>query len=93
MPLQVLPGQRLTIVVENQGRICFGAELADRKGILGNVTLGGKVLTGWQMTGLPLEDGHAMFRYFNKILETSRRDLNFKKHIRYNHCLTSCFQG
>ena len=32
LPLQVSPGQRLTIVVENQGRICYGPELADRKG-------------------------------------------------------------
>ena len=30
MPLQVSPGQTLTIVVENQGRVCYGPELADR---------------------------------------------------------------
>ena len=42
LPLQVLQNQTLSIVVENQGRICFGADLADRKGILGNVTLGNK---------------------------------------------------
>ena len=40
--VQASPRQKLHIVVENQGRICFGSQLADRKGILGNVTLGKK---------------------------------------------------
>ena len=30
LPLQISPGQTLSIVVENQGRICYGPELADR---------------------------------------------------------------
>ena len=82
LPLQVQPGQRLTIVVENQGRICFGKELADRKGILGNVTLGGKVLTGWRMTGLPLDDGPAVSRYSSKILQTIKTQPELKKLLR-----------
>ena len=82
LPLQVQAGQSLTIVVENQGRICFGAELADRKGILGNVSLGGKALTGWTMTGLPLDDGPAVSRYSSKILQTGKTELNLKKHLR-----------
>ena len=82
LPLQVQPGQSLTIVVENQGRICYGAELADRKGILGNVSLGGKVLTGWKMTGLPLDDGPAVCRYSSKLLETVKTELKLKTHLR-----------
>ena len=82
LPLQVLPGQKLSIVVENQGRICYGPELADRKGILGNLTLGGKVLTGWKMTGLPLDDGPAVSRWCSKILEAIKTDLSLKKHLR-----------
>ena len=82
LPLQVQPGQSLTIVVENQGRICFGADLADRKGILGNVSLGGKVLTGWKMTGLPLDDGPAVSRYSSKMLETVNTELKLKTHLR-----------
>lgn len=69
-------------MVENQGRICFGPELADRKGILGNVTLGGQVLTGWTMTGLPLDDGPALSRYATKMLETTKTELKLKKHLR-----------
>ena len=69
-------------MVENQGRICYGAELADRKGILGNVSLGGKVLTGWKMTGLPLDDGPAVCRYSSKLLETVKTELKLKTHLR-----------
>ena len=84
MPIQVLPGQQLSVLVENQRRICYGPNLADRKGILGNVSLGVEVITGWRMTGLPLDDGYQMTRYAKKILDTTRTDLAFKKHLRYN---------
>jgi hypothetical protein len=41
---QASAGQRLHLVVESQGRVCFGPDLADSKGILGNVTLGARYL-------------------------------------------------
>merc|ERR1712080_649807 len=41
----------------NQGRICYGPSIPDPKGILGNVTLGGSLLSNWKMTGVPLLDG------------------------------------
>ena len=44
------------ILVENQGRICFGPGIFDRKGITSNVTLSGHVLTDWNM--LPFELGY-----------------------------------
>ncbi len=34
-----------------KGRICFGPDLRDRKGIIGNVTLGGKILKNWKISG------------------------------------------
>ncbi|OQR68164.1 beta-galactosidase-like [Tropilaelaps mercedesae] len=37
----------LTILVENQGRVCFGPGIADRKGIIGEVKLGQQTLTQW----------------------------------------------
>jgi len=55
LPIQTKHGQRLSILVENQGRICYGEKLADRKGIVGDVTLAGKTLTQWEMSGLPLD--------------------------------------
>jgi beta-galactosidase len=47
---------RLDILVEPAGRINFGPEMADRKGLIAPVKLGGKVLTGWQIYNLPLDD-------------------------------------
>jgi len=41
-------------VVENQGRTNDG--LVDHKGILGNVSLNGRVLTDWTLTGVKLDE-------------------------------------
>jgi len=46
----------LDIFVEAMGRVNFGPEVHDRKGIHGPVTLGGQTLTGWQIFNLPLDD-------------------------------------
>jgi beta-galactosidase len=50
LEIALQPGATLQILVENMGRINFGPKLMeDRKGILGQVTLDGKPLTGWEM--------------------------------------------
>nr|XP_054929364.1 beta-galactosidase-like isoform X1 [Dermacentor andersoni] len=54
--IPVKEGQRLTVVVESQGRIGYGF-LNDTKGIISNVTLSGVNLTDWQMTSID-ERGH-----------------------------------
>ncbi|XP_022688282.1 beta-galactosidase-like [Varroa jacobsoni] len=40
-------GSTLTILVENQGRVCYGDGIKDIKGIIGEVNLGSKTLTRW----------------------------------------------
>ncbi len=46
---------RLDILVENTGRVNFGPALpGERAGIVGSVTLAGKVLTGWDIFSLPM---------------------------------------
>ncbi|RNA22068.1 Beta-galactosidase [Brachionus plicatilis] len=45
--LQNNKNKTLTIVVENMGRLNFGNNLLDTKGIVSNVTLDNKVLSGW----------------------------------------------
>ncbi len=45
----------LDILVEAMGRVNFGQEAHDRKGIHGPVKLGGEELTGWQVFPLPLD--------------------------------------
>jgi beta-galactosidase len=47
---------QLDILVEPQGRINFGPEMADRKGLIAPVKLGGEVLKGWKIFKLPLDD-------------------------------------
>jgi beta-galactosidase len=47
---------RLDILVEPMGRINFGPEMADRKGLIAPVKLGGEVLKGWDIFKLPLDD-------------------------------------
>jgi len=50
LEIALQPGATLQILVENMGRINFGPKLMeDRKGILGQVTLDGKTLSGWEM--------------------------------------------
>ncbi|XP_033639691.1 beta-galactosidase-like [Asterias rubens] len=45
----------LDILVENMGRLNYGCCINDSKGIIGNVTLAGFVLTSWQIFSLNLE--------------------------------------
>lgn len=54
------PGCRLSLLVENQGRINYGAALHDRKGVLGPVTVDGAALTDWTSRPLPLDDPTAL---------------------------------
>jgi beta-galactosidase len=55
-----LPGRkapsRLDILVEPMGRVNFGPEMMDPKGLIAPVTLGGKILKGWQIFKLPLDE-------------------------------------
>ncbi|KAL3188691.1 hypothetical protein MRX96_038083 [Rhipicephalus microplus] len=49
--IPVAKGQRLTILVESQGRVGY-RDLNDSKGLGQNVTLSGKNLTDWNMTAI-----------------------------------------
>jgi len=49
-------GSSLEFLVENMGRVNYGPELADRKGITGGVLLGHQFLYGWTNYPLPLDD-------------------------------------
>ncbi len=58
IPIQIPAGSNsLDILVENLGRINFGPEISDdRKGLIGSVTLDGRVLSGWEIYSLPMKD-------------------------------------
>ncbi len=50
-------GEPLDVLVENMGRVNFGPRLVDdRKGIVGQVTLAGSELSGWENYPLPMTD-------------------------------------
>ncbi|MEU6848895.1 beta-galactosidase family protein [Actinacidiphila alni] len=49
-------GGRLSVLVENQGRVNYGPELHDRKGLTGPVTANGAELTDWSSRPIPLDD-------------------------------------
>ncbi len=46
---------QLDILVEPMGRINFGPEMADHKGLIAPVKLGGEILHGWEIFNLPLD--------------------------------------
>ena len=47
---------QLDVLVEPMGRINFGTEMADRKGLIAPVKLDGEILKGWNIFNLPLDD-------------------------------------
>jgi beta-galactosidase len=47
---------QLDILVEPMGRINFGPEMADRKGLIAPVRLGDETLKDWEIFNLPLDD-------------------------------------
>ena len=49
-------GLTLTILVENMGRVNYGPEMIDRKGLLNGVRLGQQFLFNWKHYPLPLEN-------------------------------------
>jgi beta-galactosidase GanA len=50
------PNDVLDLLIENMGRVNYGSRIPDqRKGIVGNVTVGGSVLLEWEMFSLSME--------------------------------------
>ncbi|XP_037080496.1 beta-galactosidase-like [Pollicipes pollicipes] len=56
MPVTVANGSRLQLLVENQGRICFGNFMNDIKGIVSPAFLGSERIMGWEHTSMPLNN-------------------------------------
>lgn len=55
LPITIRAGQKLSLIVESLGRICFGDQIRDSKGLVGDVTLGGVALHGWTQTPVHLK--------------------------------------
>jgi beta-galactosidase len=52
--LAIPEGTRLTVLVEDQGRVNYGHRLGEAKGLIGGATLDGAPLTGWTATPVDL---------------------------------------
>lgn len=54
-------GKNIDVMVDIMGRINYGDQIGkDQKGLIGDVTLNGAVLEGWEHYGLPLDDLSAL---------------------------------
>ncbi|XP_055604075.1 beta-galactosidase isoform X2 [Uranotaenia lowii] len=85
IPISLGIGNRLQLMVENQGRINF-RNANDFKGILGTVILNGaNELTNWNMTGFPLDNYLLLQDYIDQY---SEHDLKVKSFSSMNiyHC-------
>jgi beta-galactosidase len=77
MPLTARPGDKLQILVENQGRIGFGAKIKDFKGITSNVTISKTTLLNWSQYTMPLHDGDLLEKYARDTLWIQKVDLEY----------------
>ena len=53
--LMIPAGARLTVLVEDQGRVNYADRLGEPKGLIGTVTVNGDPLTGWTATPIDLD--------------------------------------
>lgn len=51
-------GDPLDILVDSFGHVGYGQAMADRKGIVGEIRLGGEALRHWSAHGFPLDDAY-----------------------------------
>ncbi|KAM9770520.1 beta-galactosidase [Menidia menidia] len=49
-------GSQVDILVENMGRVNYGRDINDFKGLVSNLTLGGRTITGWTMYSLNIDE-------------------------------------
>lgn len=56
LPITTVKNQRLSILVENQGRVNYGKDLKDFKGLISTPKIGATFLKGWTMISLPFNN-------------------------------------
>lgn len=71
-------GAELTILVENMGRVNYGPDLADKKGIIGGVRLGQQFLYHWKHYTLPLDNTEQAVYLANDKLKFKKRPVLLK---------------
>ncbi|RXG56870.1 Beta-galactosidase [Armadillidium vulgare] len=67
--------QTLTIVAESLGRVCYGSEINDFKGLTTNVTIGDNILSDWSMTPIPLLNSSLLNEAISSLQSKTRQNL------------------
>ncbi|XP_017109202.2 beta-galactosidase [Drosophila bipectinata] len=75
LPISASAGRKLQIFVENQGRLNYGRQINDFKGILRDVRLDKQVLTNWNMTQFPLESYDSLEQLISQSHKSPRLDV------------------
>ncbi|KAM9033695.1 beta-galactosidase-1-like protein isoform X2 [Sarcophilus harrisii] len=65
-------GSTLDVLMENMGRISYGANFSDFKGLIQPLVLGNAILTNWQLFPLNID---ALMESENRAFETQKLDL------------------
>lgn len=81
LPLLTGTGEKLQILVENQGRINYNI-LNDFKGILSDVKLDGRPLHNWTITGFPMENYTAIQNFIDSQINESIKELPNRAYIK-----------
>lgn len=72
----------LNIIVENMGRLNYGGDLLDNKGIVSDVTLNGEILLNWNHTltenFIPNFQGNNFFKHLQKPKKNKDGIINFR---------------
>ncbi|XP_069083282.1 beta-galactosidase-1-like protein isoform X2 [Pleurodeles waltl] len=68
-------GDSLDILVENMGRLNFGANFNDFKGLVQNISLGTYILEGWEMYPLSIDDAVRMrwIEYWSSLIPREKQ--------------------
>ena len=87
-------GEQLDILVENQGRLCYGSRgmkyLPDPKGIIGHVRLNSKILKNWTM--FPLDESKFLRSFqWATLPQTMHVDMAVNKHKHSHMFFTTSF--
>lgn len=81
IPLQINKGDRLQILVENQGRVCFGNFLNDIKGIISPVFLNNRQLLNWNQTSILLNSSQLDY-FMTKLKPVTKESISAPRFFR-----------
>lgn len=74
IPIRARQNDWLEVLVENQGRICYGGGIDETKGLGKNVSLGGKQLVNWTNIAMEHLTGGKLSKYSQTMRQNEEAD-------------------